>query len=101
MSKYVPIEMVKSYSGKICMHSKTYFAKRGNTLYTGTICNPSTKDPTEGMLAQRTKFKNAVTSAKAVLADAEQRAALELQFAAQKKYSTLLGYAVHIEYDKL
>ena len=40
MAKYVPIEMVKSYSGKICEHSDVYFAKKGNTLYTGKICNP-------------------------------------------------------------
>ena len=35
MAKYVPIEMVKSYSGKICEHSDVYFAKKGNPLYTG------------------------------------------------------------------
>ena len=29
MAKYVPIEMVKSYSGKICEHSDVYFAKKG------------------------------------------------------------------------
>ena len=44
MAKYVPIEMVKSYSGKICEHSDVYFAKKGNTLYTGKICNPRAED---------------------------------------------------------
>ena len=31
MAKYEPIEMVKSYSGKICEHSDVYFAKKGKT----------------------------------------------------------------------
>ena len=50
MAKYEPIEMVKSYSGKICEHSDVYFAKKGKTLYTGKICNPRTKASLQGYM---------------------------------------------------
>ena len=66
MAKYVPIEMVKSYSGKICEHSDVYFAKKGNTLYTGKICNPRTKPFSEQELARQTKFRQASAAVKAL-----------------------------------
>ena len=56
MAKYEPIEMVKSYSGKICEHSDVYFAKKGKTLYTGKICNPRTKPFSAEELARQEKF---------------------------------------------
>ena len=33
MSKYVPMDLVKSLSGKVCQHSDTYFAIRNGTQY--------------------------------------------------------------------
>ena len=59
MSKYVPMEMVKEYHGKICEHSDVYFAKKGKTLYTGKICNPRTKPFSAEELARQAKFTQA------------------------------------------
>ena len=99
MAKYVPIEMVKSYSGKICEHSDVYFAKKGKTLYTGKICNPRTKPFTADELARQTKFASARAAVKALTE--EQKAAYAEAFANQKKYSTSQGYMFAQEYAKL
>ena len=101
MSKYIPIEMVKEYRGKICSHSDTYFAKRNGTLYTGKICHPYTGEPTESQVAVRTKFKTAQAAARAALADPEQCATLFTAFKNQKRYKTLWGYTFAQEYAKL
>ena len=99
MAKYVPIEMVKSYSGKICEHSDVYFAKKGNTLYTGKICNPRTKPFSEQELARQTKFRQAIAAVKALTE--EQKTAYSTAFKNQKKYGTLRGYMFAMEYAKL
>ena len=99
MAKYVPIEMVKSYSGKICEHSDVYFAKKGNTLYTGKICNPRTKPFSEQELARQEKFRQARAAVKGLTS--EQKTAYAEAFANQKKYSSLQGYMFALEYAKL
>ena len=99
MAKYVPIEMVKSYSGKICEHSDVYFAKKGNTLYTGKICNPRTKPFSEQELARQTKFRQAIAAVNALTA--EQKTAYAAAFKNQKKYASLRGYMFAQEYAKL
>ena len=99
MAKYVPIEMVKSYSGKICEHSDVYFAKKGNTLYTGKICNPRTKPFSEQELARQTKFRQAIAAVNALTA--EQKTAYATAFKNQSKYGTLRGYMFVQEYAKL
>ena len=99
MAKYVPIEMVKSYSGKICEHSDVYFAKKGNTLYTGKICNPRTKPFSEQELARQEKFRQARAAVKGLTS--EQKTAYAEAFANQKKYSSLQGYMFAQEYAKL
>jgi len=99
MAKYEPIEMVKSYSGKICEHSDVYFAKKGNTLYTGKICNPRTKPFSEQELARQEKFAQARAAVKALTS--EQKTAYAEAFANQKKYSSLQGYMFAKEYEKL
>ena len=99
MAKYEPIEMVKSYSGKICEHSDVYFAKKGNTLYTGKICNPRTKPFSEQELARQEKFRQARAAVKALTV--EQKTAYAEAFANQKKYSSLQGYMFAQEYEKL
>ena len=99
MAKYVPIEMVKSYSGKICEHSDVYFAKKGNTLYTGKICNPRTKPFSEQELARQTKFRQASAAVKALTE--EQKTAYATAFKNQNKYGTLRGYMFAKEYEKL
>ena len=99
MAKYVPIEMVKSYSGKICEHSDVYFAKKGNTLYTGKICNPRTKPFSEQELARQTKFRQAIAAVNALTE--EQKATYATAFKNQSKYGTLRGYMFAKEYEKL
>ena len=99
MAKYEPIEMVKSYSGKICEHSDVYFAKKGNTLYTGKICNPRTKPFSEAELARQAKFSQARAAVKALTS--EQISDYETAFKNQKKYVSLQGYMFAQEYAKL
>ena len=99
MAKYEPIEMVKSYSGKICEHSDVYFAKKGNTLYTGKICHPRTKPFSEQELARQEKFRQARAAVKGLTS--EQKTAYAEAFANQKKYSSLQGYMFAQEYAKL
>ena len=99
MAKYVPIEMVKSYSGKICEHSDVYFAKKGNTLYTGKICNPRTKPFSGQERARQEKFRQARAAVKGLTS--EQKTAYAEAFANQKKYSSLQGYMFAMEYEKL
>ena len=99
MAKYVPIEMVKSYSGKICEHSDVYFAKKGNTLYTGKICNPRTKPFSEQELARQTKFRQAIAAVNALTV--EQKTTYAAAFKNQSKYGTLRGYMFAQEYAKI
>ena len=99
MAKYVPIEMVKSYSGKICEHSDVYFAKKGNTLYTGKICNPRTKPFSEQELARQTKFRQVIAAVNALTV--EQKTAYATAFKNQSKYGTLRGYMFAQEYAKI
>jgi hypothetical protein len=91
--------MVKSYSGKICEHSDVYFAKKGNTLYTGKICNPRTKPFSEQELARQTKFRQAIAAVNALTE--EQKATYATAFKNQSKYGTLRGYMFAQEYAKL
>ena len=99
MAKYEPIEMVKSYSGKICEHSDVYFAKKGKTLYTGKICNPRTKPFSAEELARQEKFRQARAAVKALTA--EQKTAYATAFKNQSKYGTLRGYMFAQEYARL
>ena len=99
MSKYVPMEMVKEYHGKICEHSDVYFAKKGKTLYTGKICNPRTKPFSAEELARQAKFTQARAAVKALTE--EQKAEYAPAFKNQKKYVSLQGYMFAQEYQKL
>jgi hypothetical protein len=93
--------LVESMSGKLCGHSDMYFFRKNGKVFSGKICNPSTKDPSASQLTAQNKFKTARTNAKTALADAEQRAAYEAAFKAQKKYYSLYGYVFAQEYAKL
>ena len=99
MAKFKPMDLLKALSGKLCSHSDVYFAKKGNTLYTGKICNPRTKPFSAAELARQEKFAQARAAVKALTA--EQKAAYAEAFANQKKYSSLQGYMFAQEYAKL
>ena len=95
MAKIIPMDLVKSMSGKICEHSDISFAKRGDTQYTMKRCNERTSEPTEKELAQRAKF-GAICSAVSARMKAKDPADLEA-FKAQKKYKTLRSYLWALE----
>ena len=99
MSKFIPMDLLKSLRGKVCMHSDTYFANRYGTNYTGKICNPYTGAPSAEQIAKREKFAQA-RAAMAALTP-EQIAAYKIAFKAQRKYKSLQGYIFAQEYAKL
>ena len=100
MSKYVPMDLVKSLSGKVCQHSDTYFAMRNGTRYTGKICNPSTADPTTQQVAQRNRFAQTRAAIKAL--SQQDIAAYAAAFKSNPgKYRTLNGYIFAKEMAKL
>ena len=105
MAKYIPIEMVKAYQGKICQHSDTYFQRRGkdkNVLCTGKICNPRdlSKDPySANETAAKAKFAQAVAAVKALTS--EEKAAYKAAFEKQSKYQFLHAFMVAKELEKL
>ena len=79
MAQVKPMGLIESMSGKVCEHSDMYFFRKNGKVFSGKICNPSTKEPTENQLAAQAKFKTARTNAMTALADPEQKAALSLQ----------------------
>ena len=93
--------LIESMSGKVCEHSDMYFFRKNGKVFSGKICNPSTKEPTQNQLVAQNKFKTARTNAMTALADPEQRATLEAAFKSQKKYYSLYGYVFAQEYAKL
>ena len=99
MAKFIPMELLKSLRGKVCMHSDTYFARRFGTNYTGKICNPYKGDPSQLQTAQRAKFASA-RAAVAALTN-EQKAAYKIAFKVQRKYKSLQGFMFAMEYAKI
>ena len=105
MAKYTPIEMVKNYQGKICMHSDTYFQRRGkdkSVLCTGKMCNPRNlelKPYDADELARQAKFAQAAAAVKALTS--EQKAAYKAEWLQQDKYQFLSAFIMHKEFEKL
>ena len=99
MAEIKPMALIESMKKKVCEHSDVYFAKKGNTLYTGKICNPRTKPFSEQELARQEKFRQARAAVKGLTS--EQKTAYAEAFANQKKYSSLQGYMFAQEYAKL
>ena len=99
MSKFIPMDLLKSLSGKVCGHSDTYFANRKGTRYTGKICFPRTKPFSADEQARHAKFRQTIRALEALTP--EQTAAYETAFLKQSKYTTLRGYIFAQEYKKL
>ena len=53
MAKVKPMGLIESMSGKVCKHSDVYFFRRNGKIFTGKMCHPSTKAPTEAQTAQQ------------------------------------------------
>ena len=66
MASINPIELVEGMSGKICQHSNYYFStnRQNGHIYTGKICFPSSKAPTERQIAMRQQFAQLVAQLK-------------------------------------
>lgn len=104
MAYFKPIDIIKSWSGKVCEHSDFYLATKGKTGYSGKICNPRdlSKNPySENELMLQQRYKQTVEALKTLTT--EQTQAYEKQWKAQKhsKYSTLRGFMFAKEYAKL
>ena len=89
--------LIESMKKKVCEHSDVYFRtnKKTGKVYTGKLCNPSTKEPSAAQTAAKARFAKVVAAVRAILEDATQKAALEKEYKAQRKYGSLFGYAMH------
>jgi len=100
---YKPIDMVKSYWGKLCTHSDFSFARKNDTLYTMKRCNDRdlTKHPySAAEIKNKVVFKNARTAMASLTT--QQVAAYKAAWAADPntKYAYLQGYIFAQEYTK-
>ena len=98
MSEIKPMALIESMRKKVCEHSDVYFRtnKRTGKVYTGKLCNPSTKEPSAAQTAAKARFAKVTTAVRAILAgSSEQKAALVAGYNAQNKYGSLFGYAMH------
>ena len=104
MAKIKPLATIQSMSGKVCMHSDTYFRTNKITgkTFTGKLCNPSTKAPSADQIAVRNRFDKVQAAVRTRLEVAATKAEMEAKFKVQNKIGTLFGYAMHVwndEYD--
>ena len=90
-----------AFRGKICKHTQIIYKQMNGKKFTSQICNPRTKPFAAEEIARQTKFRQAATAARTVLADATQRATAEAEYKAQHKYPTLYGFVFAREYAKL
>ena len=97
MAKINPMDLIKSMSQKVCMHSDVYFRtnKQTGVTYSGKLCNPSTEEPSAAQIAAKARFAKVVAAVRTVLADPAENAKLKAEFKAQKRYGSLFGYAMH------
>ena len=58
MAKIKPMALIESMSKKVCEHSDVYFRtnKKTGAVYTGKLCNPSTKEPSVNQTAAKARF---------------------------------------------
>jgi len=97
MAKIRPMELIKSMSKKVCMHSDVYFRtdKQTGETYTGKVCNPSDQEPSAAQIAAKARFAKVVAAVRAILADPTEKAKLKAEYKAQTKIGSLFGYAMH------
>ena len=97
MAEIKPMALIESMKKKVCEHSDVYFRtnKRTGKVYTGKLCNPSTKAPSAAQTAAKERFAKVVAAVRTILADATEKAKLEAEYKSQTKYGSLFGYAMH------
>ena len=98
MSEIKPMALIESMRKKVCMHSDVYFRtnKKTGKVYTGKLCNPSTKEPSAAQTAAKARFAKVSAAVRAILAgSSEQKTELVTAYKAQTKIGSLFGYAMH------
>ena len=97
MAEIKPMALIESMKKKVCMHSDVYFRtnKRTGKVYTGKLCNPSTKEPSASQIAVKARFAKVQAAVREVLENPTEKAKLEAEYKAQHKYGSLFGYAMH------
>ena len=97
MAEIKPMALIESMSKKVCGHSDVYFRTNRKTgkVYTGKLCNPSTKEPSAAQTAARARFAKVSAAVRALLAgSSEQKTRLVAEYNAQHKVGSLFGYAM-------
>ena len=97
MAEIKPMELIKSMRKKVCMHSDVYFRtnKRTGKVYTGKLCNPSTKAPSAAQTAVKARFAKVSAAVRTILAgSSEQKTQLVAEYNAQNRIGSLFGYAM-------
>ena len=96
MALIKPMELIKSMSKKVCMHSDVYFRtnKQTGVTYTGKLCNPSDKPDSANQIKAKGRFAKVVAAVRAILADPTEKAKLKAEFKSQYKIGSLFGYAM-------
>ncbi len=90
--------LIESMKKKVCMHSDVYFRtnKKTGKVYTGKLCNPSTKEPSAAQTAAKARFAKVSAAVRAILAgSSEQKTALVAEYRKQTRIGSLFGYAMH------
>ena len=87
--------LIESMSGKICGHSDMYFFCKNGKVFSGKICNPSTKEPSAAQIAAKERFKKVQAAVRTILADPTEKEKLQSEYKAQHVYGSLFGYAMH------
>ena len=99
MSKFKPMELIKTMSGKFHGDSEYYAAERLGTQYTGKIGENNTP-PTEKQVHVRADFKTARMNV-LTLSQEEKSAYAEAFKKNPGKYKSLHGYMIAMEYKKI
>ena len=106
MAKIKPMDLVKSMSKKVCMHSDVYFRtnKVTGAVYSGKLCNPYEGEPSADQAANMSRFGKVQAAVRARIAalSATEKEKLVNAFNSQTKSGSLFGYAFkkwNKEYD--
>ena len=97
MAEINPMALIESMKKKVCEHSDVYFRtnKKTGKVYTGKLCNPSTKEPSAAQTAAKARFAKVSAAVRTILAgSSEQKTQLVAEYNAQNKIGSLFGYAM-------
>ncbi len=97
MALIKPMALIESMKKKVCMHSDVYFRtnKKTGKVYTGKLCNPSTKEPSAAQIKAKERFAKVSAAVRTVLENPTEKAKLEAEYKSQTKIGSLFGYAMH------